>query len=94
MQTKRTLFAVLAGLLVTGLTAFAGPDSWKGTPPQKPKGPCCAVCLPKGACCEVQRSHKAPNSGRDSAAVVRVLCNDTCAMPQSDRRCCAVHCVR
>jgi hypothetical protein len=94
MNTKRTLLAGLAGLFVTGLAAFAGPESWKGPSSQKPKGPCCDTCLPAGACCERKDTFTVPSSGRGITRSTAVWCKDSCAMPRKERGCCTTHCVR
>ena len=90
----RTLLTALSALALSAAAALAGPASWQRPEPQKPKAPCCATCLPGGACCTVQRSYSTPAGGRGLTITTRVLCKDTCLMPQKERGCCTSGCVR
>ena len=94
MKTKSALLAGIAGVLLTGITAFAGPDTWRRPEPMRPKSACCGTCLPGGTCCEVKVSHQAPAAGRNTARKTMAGCKDSCAMPQDARQCCATKCVR
>jgi hypothetical protein len=94
MKTKRALLAGIAGLCATAAVALAGPDTWRQPPPPKPKAPCCAVCLPNGACCDVKHRYGPGPAGRGITRTTTVLCNDACKMPDKERACCASGCVR